>query len=93
MILELGDQGKYFQIKYPFNFVLTKIYLRKSGGCEFARGPKTLYGINGTTWVLVETITTAITTNIIYSYTVSNTTHYLLRIKLLVEIILQHLVV
>jgi hypothetical protein len=75
-----GYTGEFFQIKYPFNYVLTKIYIKTSGGNEFARSPKNLniFGSNdGTTWVLVSSITTAITNNSEYAYNVSNTTKYI----------------
>jgi hypothetical protein len=74
-----GYQGEYFQIEYPFNFLLTKIYLRTSGGNEFARAPKILYifgSSTGSSWTLVDTITTSVTTNVEYSFNVSNTTKY-----------------
>jgi hypothetical protein len=54
-----GYQGEYFQIQYPFKFVLTKVYLKTSGGNEFARAPKILHifgSIDGSTWTLVDTI-------------------------------------
>jgi hypothetical protein len=75
-----GYTGEFFDIKYPFNYVLTKIYIKTSGGNEFARSPKNLniFGSNdGTTWVLVSSITTAITNNSEYAYNVSNTTKYI----------------
>jgi hypothetical protein len=74
-----GYQGEYFQIQYPFQFIVTKVYLKTSGGNEFARAPKILYifgSTDGTSWTLVDTITTAVTNNNEYSYTVANTTKY-----------------
>jgi hypothetical protein len=75
-----GYLGEFFQIKFPFNYVLTKIYITTTGGSEFSRGPKILHifgSLDGTTWVLVSTITTTITNNLEYSYNVSNTTKYI----------------
>jgi hypothetical protein len=74
-----GYQGEYFQIQYPFNFVVTKIYLKTRSGNEFARAPKILYifgSSTGSSWTLVDTITTSVVNDNEYSYTVSNSTKY-----------------
>lgn len=81
-----GYLGEYFQIKFPFNYILTKIYMITS---EITRGPKILYifgSHNGSSWIYVTQITTimtpspAIGTNVArrteYSYNVANASKY-----------------
>jgi hypothetical protein len=75
-----GQLGEFFEIKFPFKYLLTKIYLRSSGGNEFARTPKILNicgSDDGITWTLVSSITTAITNNNEYSYNVVNINKYI----------------
>lgn len=75
-----GTTGEYYQIEYPFNYVLKKIYIKGQAGIYFTRSPKRLniFGSNdGITWVFIVLITTGIanaTTE--YAYNVSNTTQY-----------------
>lgn len=81
-----GYLGEYFQIKFPFNYILTKIYMITS---EITRGPKILHifgSHNGSSWIHVTQITTIMTqpppidANIArrteYSYNVVNTSKY-----------------
>jgi hypothetical protein len=75
-----GYQGEYFQIQYPFMYVLTKIYLKGQAGIYYTRAPKRIYilGSNdGTTWTYIVQVITALTNSTSeFSYTVTNTTQY-----------------
>jgi hypothetical protein len=75
-----GIAGEYYQIEYPFNYVLKKIYIRGQSGVYYSRSPKKLYiygSSDGITWIFIVLITTAVAnaTNE-YAYNVSNTTQY-----------------
>lgn len=74
-----GIRGEFFQIEYPFNYVLTKIYIRGEAK-YFTRSPKNLYifGSNdGSTWIQIAlVITTIANATTEYSYNVTNTTQY-----------------
>jgi hypothetical protein len=75
-----GYAGEYYQIQYPFMYILTKIYIQGQAGIYYTRSPKKLYifGSNdGTTWTYITLVTTAITNSTSeFSYSVTNTTQY-----------------
>lgn len=76
-----GYNGEYFQIQYPFNFILTKVYLMGEAGGTYSRSPKTMYifgSTDGTNWTYVDVVTSTMNAGspTEFSYNVTNSTKY-----------------
>lgn len=78
----LNVTGEYWQVQFPFQFMLTKVYMIGESGTNVGRSPKSLYilgSTNGSTWTLVQIVTNSLMTQgtpTEYSYTVTNTNKY-----------------